>query len=127
MISPLLANIGLHGLETYIKTVNPKLGIIRYADDFVVTAKDKESLENVLILIKQWLSNKGLKISDEKTKIVHINDGFDFLGFNLRHYNGKLMIKPQKDKVLAFCKKIGKTLSLMKAATQEEVLTLQSF
>jgi RNA-directed DNA polymerase len=122
VISPLLANIGLHGLEEYIKTVNPKLGIIRYADDFIVTAKDKESLEQVFILIKQWLSNRGLEISDEKTRIVQSNDGFDFLGFNLRHYNGKLLTKPQKEKVLAFCKKIGKTISNMKACTQEEVI-----
>ena len=122
VISPLLANIGLHGVETYIKTINPKLGIIRYADDFIVTAKEKESLERVLILIKQWLSNRALEISTEKTRIVHINDGFDFLGFNLRQYNGKLLIKPQKEKVLAFCKKIGKTLSQMKTRTQEEVI-----
>ena len=122
VISPLLANIGLHGLEEYIKTVNPKLGIIRYADDFIVTAKDKESLKQVLILIKQWLLNRGLEISEEKTRIVNINDGFDFLGFNLRHYKGKLLIKPQKEKVLAFCKKIGKILSQMKARTQQEVI-----
>ena len=74
------------------------------------TLSYSKSLECVLILIKQWLSNKGLKISDEKTRIVHMNDGFDFLGFNLRHYNGKLLIKPQKKKVLAFCKKIGHIL-----------------
>ncbi|MEB3278053.1 MAG: group II intron reverse transcriptase/maturase [Lyngbya sp.] len=122
VVSPLLANIGLHGLEEHIKIINPKLGIIRYADDFIVTAKDKESLEQVLILIKQWLSNRGLEISEEKTRIVNINEGFDFLGFNLRHYNGKLLIKPQKEKVLAFCKKIGKTLAQMKARTQEEVI-----
>lgn len=54
VISPILANIGLHGLEKYIKSLNPKLGIIRYADDFIVTARDKETLEQVLILIKQW-------------------------------------------------------------------------
>ncbi|MGI0479684.1 group II intron reverse transcriptase/maturase [Geminocystis sp. CENA526] len=122
VISPLLANIGLHGLEKYIKQCNPKLGIIRYADDFVVTAKDKESLEKVLIQIKQWLSERGLEISTEKTRIVHIDEGFDFLGFNLRHYNGKLLIKPQKEKVLAFCKKIRITLSNMKARTQEDVI-----
>lgn len=109
VISPLLANIGLHGLEEYIKQCNPKLGIIRYADDFVVTAKDKESLEKVFIQIKQWLSERGLEISAEKTRIVHIDDGFDFLGFNPRQYKGKLLIKPQKGKVLALCKKIGQT------------------
>ena len=122
VISPMLANIGLHGLEKHIKSTDPKLGIIRYADDFVVTAKDSESLERVLILIKQWLSQRGLEISDEKTRIVHIKDGFNFLGYNLRQYNGKLLIKPQKEKVLAFCKKIGKTLSEMKACTQEKVI-----
>jgi RNA-directed DNA polymerase len=112
----------LHGLEEYIKNINPKLGIIRYADDFVVTAKDSKSLEAILIQIKQWLSQRGLEISPEKTRVVHIKDGFNFLGFNLRHYNGKLLIKPQKEKVLAFCKKIGKTLSEMKARTQEDVI-----
>ena len=122
VISPLLANIGLHGLETLIKQSNPKLGIIRYADDFIVTSKDKESLEDALIQIKQWLLHRGLEISTQKTKIVHIDDGFNFLGFNLRHYGGKLLIKPQKGKVLAFCKKIGKTLSNMKTSTQEEVI-----
>jgi RNA-directed DNA polymerase len=87
-----------------------------------VTAKDKESLERVLIQIKQWLSKKGLEVNTEKTRMVHINDGFNFLGFNLRQYNGKLLIKPQKEKVLAFCQKIGHTLSQMKANTQQEVI-----
>ena len=122
VISPLLANIGLHGLEEYIKSINPKLGFIRYADDFIVTSKDKESLDNVSIQIKQWLSKRGLEISAEKTRIININDGFNFLGFNLRHYNGKLLIKPQKEKVLAFCKKVGQILSDIKAHTQEEVI-----
>ena len=94
VISPLLANIGLHGLEQYIKLINPKLGIIRYADDFIVTAKDRETLEHVLILINQWLSLRGLEISAEKTRVVRIEDGFNFLGFNLRQYGGKLLIKP---------------------------------
>jgi RNA-directed DNA polymerase len=122
VISPLLANIGLHGLEQFIKQVNPKLGIIRYADDFIVTAKEKQSLEQVLTPIKQWLSSRGLEISTEKTRVVHIDDGFNFLGFSLRQYKGRLLIKPQKEKVLAFCKKIKVTLSNMKARTQEDVI-----
>jgi RNA-directed DNA polymerase len=105
VISPLLANIGLHGLEDFIKSINPKLGVIRYADDFVVTSKDKESLEHILDQIKQWMSERGLEISAEKTRIISMEEGFDFLGFNLRHYGGQLLIKPQKQKVLAFCKK----------------------
>ena len=54
VISPLLAKIGLHGLENHIKSTNPKLGVVRYADDFVVTARDKGSLEIAQDLIKQW-------------------------------------------------------------------------
>ncbi len=131
VISPLLANIGLHGLEEYIGKCNPKVGVIRYADDFVVTAKDKESLEILKIQINQWLSERGLEISEEKTRIVHIKDGFDFLGCNLRQYEvksedgvlrDKLIIKPQKTKVLAFCKKIGATISSMKTKTPEQVI-----
>ena len=70
VISPLLANIGLHGLENYIKATNPKLGVIRYADDFIVTARDKESLEIAQNLIKVWLSQRGLEFSSEKTLIT---------------------------------------------------------
>ncbi|WP_375515209.1 reverse transcriptase domain-containing protein [uncultured Nostoc sp.] len=83
VISPLLANIGLHGLENYIKATNPKLGIIRYADDFIVTARDKESLKITQNLIKAWLSERGLELSSEKTLITSMEDGFDlFLIFN---------------------------------------------
>jgi len=76
----------------------------------------------VLTLIKQWLSSRGLEISTENTRVVHIDDGFNLLGFNLRQYKGKLLTKPQKEKVLAFCKKIKATLSNMKARTQEDVI-----
>ncbi len=77
-----------------------------------------------LRLLKQWLLQRGLEISDEKTRIVHIDDGFDFLGFNLRQYKGKLMIKPQKEKVLAFCKKVGQVLSKTKASKQEDLIKI---
>jgi len=89
VISPLLANIGLHGLEHYIKATNPKLGVVRYADDFIVTARDKENLTVAQNLIKAWLSERGLELSSEKTLITSMEDGFDFLGFNSRHYDGK--------------------------------------
>jgi RNA-directed DNA polymerase len=119
VISPLLANMGLHGLETYIKATNPKLGVVRYADDFIVTAKDKESLKTTQNLIQAWMSKRGLELSHEKTLITSMEDGFDFLGFNQRHYDGKLLIKPSKKKVLAFCKRIGKEISNHNGAKQE--------
>src|SRR4028119_80538 len=76
VLSPLLANIGLHGLETFIKSTNPKLGGVRYAEDFIVTARDQKSLEKAQIQIQQWMSERGLELSPEKTKITSMEDGF---------------------------------------------------
>ena len=121
VLSPLLANIGLHGLEEFVKNYNKKMGVIRYADDFVVTAKSKEELVEIIPAIKQWLFERGLELSKEKTKLRHIDEGFNFLGFHARHYAGKLLIKPQKEKVLAFCKKIGGIIKKM-ATVKQEVL-----
>jgi RNA-directed DNA polymerase len=120
--SPLLANIGLHGLETFIKSTNPNLGVVRYADDFIVTARDKGSLEAAQTQIQQWLSERGLELSTEKTLITHIDEGFDFLGFNHRHYHGQLFIMPSKKKVLDFCKRIGRELKAMNGCEQEAVI-----
>lgn len=96
LASPTLANITLDGLE---KTVSEAAGrndtvyFVRYADDFICTAKSKEILENkVLPAIIKFLKERGLELSFEKTKISHINDGFDFLGFNIRKYGGKLLL-----------------------------------
>ena len=119
VISPLLANIGLHGLENFIKSTNPKHGVVRYADDFIITARDEESLKQIQVQIQQWLSDRGLKFNLEKTIITSMEDGFNFLGFNHRHYNGKLLIKPSKKKVLDFCKRIGKEIKEMNGAEQE--------
>ncbi len=121
--SPLLSNIGLHGLETTVKLLNPAVGCIRYADDFIVTAKSRDALEEIIPSIKQWLSERGLELNKEKTKLVHIDEGFDFLGFNLRHYNGKLLIKPQKQKVLAFCQEMGKTIKKLATVSQLVLIT----
>ena len=122
VISPLLANIGLHGLETYIKTTNPKVGVVRYADDFIVTARDRESLETAQSLIQAWMSERGLDLSTEKTVITSLEDGFDFLGFNSRHYDGKLLIKPSKKKVLAFCTRLGKEIKKHHSVEQEVLI-----
>lgn len=122
VISPLLANIGLHGLEKFIKTTNSKLGVVRYADDFIVSARDKESLETAQDPIQAWLSERGLEFSAEKTLITSMEEGFDFLGFNSRHYDGKLLIKPAKKKVLAFCKRIGEEVKNLNGAKQEDLI-----
>jgi RNA-directed DNA polymerase len=117
IISPTLANMTLDGLEAVIDNAfgitirsdgcrkdNPhKIHLIRYADDFVVTATDKETLENkIKPIIEHFLEERGLQLSQEKTKITHIFDGFDFLGQNIRMYNkGNLLIRPSSDSIKA--------------------------
>jgi RNA-directed DNA polymerase len=80
---------------------NRGINLVRYADDFVVTAPTREVLEDYVIpRLAAFLAGRGLELSQAKTRIVHIDDGFDFLGFNLRHFpNGKLLARPQKEKV----------------------------
>ncbi len=88
---------------------NPyKIHLVRYADDFVVTATDKETLETkVKPLIEGFLTKRGLQLSSEKTKITHITEGFDFLGQNIRMYSrNKLVIRPSKDSIMSVKNKL---------------------
>ncbi len=107
VISPLLANIALDGLQ---EALSDKFGFIRYADDFVVTARSREDLEAILPTIRNRLSARGLELNDDKTRIASIQDGFNFLGFNIRHYSGKCLIKPQKEKVLKLSRSLNEWL-----------------
>ncbi len=113
LISPLLANIALHGMEQTLGIRYDRRGqitsnriVIRYADDFVCLCETKEDAQVVINHLNQWLKTRGLELNEEKTKIVHINKGFDFLGFNVRHYEDKtsksgykLLIKPNKQAI----------------------------
>lgn len=108
VISPLLMNMTLDGLERVVKKSVPwslpgtnfrtGVKVIRYADDFVITAKTKELLtDKVLPAVKAFLIERGLRLSEEKTRIIQIQEGFDFLGQHIRKYkNGKLIIKPTR-------------------------------
>jgi len=111
VISPLLANIALHGMERALGVKFDNRGqiigncaVVRYADDFVVFCESKEDAEAVIDRLTAWLAERGLTFSKEKTRIVHLTEGFDFLGFNVRHYENKgtetgyrLLIKPSKE------------------------------
>jgi len=114
-ISPAIANIVLDGMENLVKSLaknSDKINYVRYADDFIVTGSTKEVLVNkIKPAIEAFLIERGLELSQEKTKITHINDGLDFLGFNIRKYSGKLLIKPAKKNVLYF---LGDIRSLIK-------------
>lgn len=106
VISPTLLNVTLSGLEAAIKAATKqkdKVYICTYADDFIITGATKEVLVNkVKPVVEAFLSERGLTLSQEKTKLTHIEEGFDFLGFNVRKYNGKLIIKPAKSNVKGF-------------------------
>lgn len=112
IISPSIMNMVLDGLETTInkqfpRWKNQKVNFVRYADDFIITAKDKEVITNQIIpLVKEFLKERGLRLSDEKSKITNIDQGFDFLSQHIRKYKGKLLIKPSRKSVQAFKDKI---------------------
>jgi Retron-type reverse transcriptase len=115
IISPMLCNIALNGLEKLIKSIIPKrkgigggVHVIRYADDIIILGKSKDILLTIKKGLNEFLNERGLKLNDKKTSIIHIKTGFDFLGFNIRRmkYNPKfnkqttqetvLVIKPSK-------------------------------
>jgi RNA-directed DNA polymerase len=110
IISPTLANMVLDGIEALLASKFKRqdmIHFVRYADDFIITGSSQEILaERVQPLIEEFLREFGLSLSAEKTKISHINDGFDFLGFNVRKYKDKLLIKPAKSGISAIKSKI---------------------
>jgi len=147
VISPLLANIALDGMERYLKeqvtnkytkTIARSLNVVRYADDFVVLHKDKAVVQQCQVWLKDWLALRGLTLSDEKTKLVHTSEGFDFLGFNVRQYlkpktgyharnnKGKLpyktLIKPSKSAIERQKRKLGKIVDYKKGQSQDKLI-----
>ena len=123
--SPVIANLALDGLERLLREHYPpntrraqqaKVNLVRYADDFIITGSSYELLDQeVKPLVEQFLRQRGLELSQEKTRMTHIEDGFDFLGQQVRKYAGKLIIKPARKNVKAF---LGKVRHIVKANKQ---------
>jgi RNA-directed DNA polymerase len=117
-VSPVLANLALDGLEAAVLGQFPerlkrqrKIHFIRFADDFVVIGSSKELLEtDIKPRIETFLAERGLTLSAEKTNVTDIEEGFDFLGQNVRKYNGKLLIKPAKKSIKAILLKTRTTI-----------------
>jgi len=134
IISPTLANLVLDGLEKLLDqtfhrktvagiTINPKINLIRYADDFIITGATKDVLEKeVRPLVEQFLRERGLQLSPEKTCITHIDQGFDFLGQHLRKFDGTLLIKPSKKNTHAFLEKVRGIIDANKSVSQESLI-----
>lgn len=142
VISPLLANIALSGLEEYLNQFTEKryyerrpgskgtgkasltrkrYGYIRYADDFIITAQSQEDIEAIVPKVREWLKERGLELNENKTKICKTEKGFNFLGFHvIRH--GKCLTFPEKEKVLAFLSELRQWLKTNKETTPEMVV-----
>lgn len=130
IISPTLANLTLDGLERVLEekfsaTQKPslKVNLIRYADDFIITGTSKELLEGeVKPLVEQYLRDRGLQLSPEKTCITHIEEGFDFLGQNLRKFGDKLLIQPSKKNTHAFLEKVRRIIRQSRGISQSDLI-----
>ncbi|MGG5781823.1 group II intron reverse transcriptase/maturase [Bacillus albus] len=133
IVSPLLANIALHGMEEeigikyrskkYKKTgkvvyeIKDTKTVVRYADDFVILCETKEEAESMYEKLQPYLDKRGLELAPDKTKVVHVSEGFDFLGFNFKHYPTnkekgrywKMIIKPSKKSIKKMVEKIKET------------------
>lgn len=130
IISPLLANIALHGIEKVlgIKTVSTtghnasgnKYAYIRYADDFIVLAKTMEDCEQAKEKLVVWLRERGLEFAPDKVRIANLRDGIKFLGCSVKLYgarNPKLLIKPHPEKVQALKNKLKEIVAKYKGRT----------
>jgi RNA-directed DNA polymerase len=117
----------LDGLESVLKEKfkGRKVNYTRYADDFIITGESKELLENeVKSTVIEFLKERGLQLSEEKTVITHISKGFDFLGFNIRSYNGKVLTKPARKNIKAVTEKIKKIIETNRQTEQEALIGL---
>jgi RNA-directed DNA polymerase len=112
VISPLLANIALDGMDQHLTAQGQKRTVVRYADDFVILCTTREDAAQALTELSPWLKERGLVYSVDKTRIVHVSEGFNFLGWNVRKYkvkNGtKLLIKPSDESVKRIREKLRK-------------------
>jgi len=140
IISPLLANIALHGMEDCLN-IRYRLRttgwerrpgpftVIRYADDFVVLAETRENAEQARIKLQEWLKERGLELSEEKTRITHLSEGFDFLGFNIREQEttrktrGKVLLtRPSQDSVKALKRRLTQEWQKLAGTNAETVV-----
>jgi RNA-directed DNA polymerase len=145
VISPLLANIALHGMEEAIQKVSKEAKIIRYADDLVILHADRETILNIKESLTKWLRGIGLNFKGTKTRVTHTREiieqkqpGFDFLGFTIHQYkvgkrrsgkstDGKMIgfktiIKTSKEKIKTHWQRIRETVKKYKNAKQEELI-----
>jgi RNA-directed DNA polymerase len=118
VVSPLLLNVALHGMEHAagvryrttgidgVATARDSPVLIRYADDFVALCRTRDEAMQVKARLAAWLTPRGLAFNEDKTRVVDLDEGYDFLGFNVRRYHGLLLIKPSKTAVRRIRKRL---------------------
>ena len=142
LFSPLLANIALHGMEETLKIsyakrkhkngnisyiTKGKYRMVRYADDFVIFAQSKEDIEAIYDILNPYLEDRGLELAKDKTRITHICEGFDFLGFNFRRYKTRdgfiHLSKPSKDSIREFKSKVAEICRSLHGHNVDELIS----
>jgi RNA-directed DNA polymerase len=134
VISPLLLNVALHGMEQaagvrYIRygaygaeVAAGSPALVRYADDFVVLCHTREQAETARRRLGEWLAHRGLAFNEDKTRVVHLSEGFDFLGCNIRRYGGKLLIKPSTAAVRRIRQRLAAEMRSLRGANAATVI-----
>jgi RNA-directed DNA polymerase len=127
ILSPLLANLTLDGMQAALRqAVRPtgdKVNFVRYADDFIVTGATQEILEQkIKPALIAFLSQRGLELSEQKTVITHVDNGFNFLGHTVRRYGDKVLTHPAKSNLQALRKKIRTRVQTAAGLSQEALI-----
>ncbi|WP_238431179.1 group II intron reverse transcriptase/maturase [Frankia nepalensis] len=135
VISPLIMNVALHGMEAaagvryYVsgtragKTMNGCPVVVRYADDLIALCHSREQAEQVKTQLAEWLAPRGLVFNEAKTRITSLDQGVDFLGFNIRRYpNGKLLTKPSDDAVRRIRGRLSIEVRALRGANADAVI-----
>jgi RNA-directed DNA polymerase len=136
VISPCLLNVALHGLEeaagVRYQTSGKRAGdtmpgspvVIRYADDVVVLCHSQEQAAQVKARLAEWLAPRGLAFNEDKTKIVHLSEGFDFLAFNVRRHQRKLLIKPSKAAIRRLRERLASEMRILRGSNAAAVIAV---
>src|SRR5205085_7377141 len=134
VVSPVLLNIALHGMENAAgvsyqkagshagKTVKDSPVLITYADDLVALCHTQAQALEVKARLARWLEPRGLAFNEDKTRIVTLDEGFDFLGYNVRRYRGKLLIKPSKTAARRIRERLRDELRSLRGSNAQAVI-----
>jgi RNA-directed DNA polymerase len=134
VISPLLMNVALHGMERAagveykqggdalrVRAGSPTL--VRYADDLLALCHSREQAEQVKTRLAAWLRPRGLAFNEGKTQITHLDQGVDFLGFEIRRHRGKLLTKPSKDALRRIRRRLAEEVKALRGANADALIS----